>query len=209
MATFDERAADWDTPEHIERSEVVAEAILGRVAVASRARAIEVGAGTGLLGLALADRLVARGTPLAELVIADPSSGMLDVAAAKLRDRHLAFARTEPFALVADPPPAGGPFDLVLAQLVLHHVESTPAALAGLRALLVAGGSLALADLDAEDGTFHDSAAEGIHHHGFERRQLAGLAREAGFRDVEIETATELERDGRRYPLFLLTAVAS
>ena len=62
----------------------------------------------------------------------------------------------------------------------------------------------ALADLDTEDGSFHDADAEGIHHLGFDRAELTGLARAAGFVDVEVRTATEIEREGRRYPMFLL-----
>jgi len=209
MASFDDRAATWDTPDKVERAEAVAGVILDRLGPLPGARAIEIGAGTGLLGLAVADRLAAAGAPLAELVLADPSRGMLDAADAKVRARDLAFVRTLQFALVADPPPDGEPFDLVLSLLVLHHVESTSAALAAVRELLRPGGRVALADLDAEDGSFHDPEAEGIHHRGFDRHLLASQAHEAGFREVEVGTATEIEREGRRYPLFLLTAVAS
>ena len=89
---------------------------------------------------------------------------------------------------------------------MLHHLADTPAALSAIRALLCPGGRLALADLDAEDGTFHDSNAEGIHHLGFERRDVADQARAAGFVDVKTVTATEIERDGRKYGLFLFLA---
>ena len=74
------------------------------------------------------------------------------------------------------------------------------------RRLLRPGGRIALADLDTEDGTFHDADAEGIYHLGFGRDALAESARAAGFADVAFESATEIERDGRRYPLFLLLA---
>ena len=112
---------------------------------------------------------------------------------------------TERFDLTADPPP-GDPFDLVLSLLVLHHLEDTSAALVAIRRLLRPGGRLALADLDAEDGSFHGPDADGIHHLGFDRRRLADLARQTGFVDVDIITATAVERDGRRYPIFLLLA---
>jgi hypothetical protein len=72
--------------------------------------------------------------------------------------------------------------------------------------LLAPGGRIALADLDAEDGSFHDADAEGIHHLGFPRDRVAGFARMAGFVEVAFSTATEIEKNGRRYPLFLLTA---
>jgi SAM-dependent methyltransferase len=102
-----------------------------------------------------------------------------------------------------DPPP-GGPFDLAISLLVLHHLRDTEAALAAVHRLLRPGGFLAIADLEAEDGTFHEPGSEGIYHNGFDRAHLAGLARAAGFADVEVTTATEIERDGRTYPVILL-----
>jgi ubiquinone/menaquinone biosynthesis C-methylase UbiE len=204
MATFDERAAEWDTPERVARAEEVAAAFLRAIPIPAGTRAIELGAGTGLLGIAIRDRVgPAR---LAELVLTDPSAGMLEVAAAKVRDRGLAGVTTARFDLVADPPPSGSPFDLALSVLMLHHVEDTATALRAVARLLVAGGRLALADLDTEDGTFHSAEAEGIHHHGFDRARLRRLAEAAGFDDVRFGTAGRMEREGRSYPLFLLSA---
>ncbi|HLX36007.1 MAG TPA: class I SAM-dependent methyltransferase [Candidatus Limnocylindrales bacterium] len=198
MATFDERAKDWDTPEHIERSVAVANAIAAAIPLGRSMRVIEIGAGTGLLGLQLADRI-------GSLLLTDPSAGMLEVADEKIRRAGLGQVATRRYELVTDPPPAGG-FDLLLSQLMLHHVKDTAAALAAVHDLLVPGGQLALADLDAEDGTFHDAEAEGIHHHGFERDRLASIVAAAGLTGIAFATATSIERDGRDYPLFLLTA---
>jgi hypothetical protein len=91
---------------------------------------------------------------------------------------------------------------------MLHHVEDTAAALAAMRALLATGGRIAVADLDTEDGSFHTAEAEGIHHQGFDRGDLGRLAEAAGFADIAFRTATTIEDEGRRYPLFLLTARA-
>lgn len=206
MATFDERAAEWDTPERIARAADVADAFVAAVNVPAGTRAIELGAGTGLLGLAIRDRV--GPDRLAGLLLTDPSTGMLEVAAAKIRDRGLAGVATARYELGVDPLPAGAPFDLAVSVLMLHHVEDTAAALRSVRELLVAGGRLALADLDTEDGSFHTAEAEGIHHHGFDRHLLQALAERAGFREVEIGSAGSMERDGRTYPLFLLTATA-
>jgi ubiquinone/menaquinone biosynthesis C-methylase UbiE len=204
MATFDERAADWDTPEHVERAEAVADAIVAAVPVAPGTRAIELGAGTGLLGLAILERVGPE--RLAELTLTDPSSGMLDVARAKVRGRALAGVRVEPFDMATDQLPTGAPFDLVISLLVLHHVEDTAAALRGVARLVRRGGLIAISDLDTEDGSFHTAEAEGIHHHGFDRDALRRLTEEAGFDDVRLSNAGEMEREGRSYPLFLLVA---
>ena len=198
MSTFDERARDWDTPERRARAEEVADAIRAAVALTADTRAIDIGAGTGLLGLALAP-------DVGEVVLAEPSTGMLEVANEKLSRSGPANVRAVRFDLLADPPP-GDPFDLVVSLLVLHHLEDTAVALTAIGRLLRPGGRLAIADLDVEDGSFHDADAEGIHHLGFDRDRLGDLARSAGFTGVEIRTATEIERDGQRYPLFLLLA---
>ena len=46
MATFDERAREWDTPERSERAEVIAAAIRANVPLTPTTRTIDIGAGT-------------------------------------------------------------------------------------------------------------------------------------------------------------------
>lgn len=199
MSTFDERARTWDTPERRRRAELVADAIRASVPFSKTTRVIEVGAGTGLLGLALAGEV-------GELVLAEPSAGMLEIAREKLIGDDSAAITAIPFDLTTDDAPPGAPFDLAISLLVLHHLADTGAALAAILRLLRSGGRLALADLDTEDGSFHSKDAEGIFHLGFDRVALADLARSAGFVDIEITTATEIGEDDRRYPIFLLVA---
>jgi ubiquinone/menaquinone biosynthesis C-methylase UbiE len=163
------------------------------------ARAIEVGAGTGLLGLALLDGF-------SELVLADESSGMLDAARAKVAAAGYRNVRVVALNLVSDPPPAGAPFDVVLSQLLLHHVRDTHAALEAMHRLLVPGGLLIAADLDAEDGSFHGPNRPDVHHEGFERDALGAVAESAGFRDVAFGEGGRIEREDGTFGMFLLTA---
>lgn len=199
MPTFDERAPGWDTARRIARAEEAARTIEAVITIPRGCRAIEVGAGTGLLGLALRKRF-------GSLVLADTSDGMLAEASRKVRETDVRGVDTAHFDLAADPPPAGGPFDLVLSLLLLHHVKDTRAALAGMFGLLDAGGQIAAIDLDTEDGSFHDAGSEGVHHQGFDRERLTALARDVGFADVRVGNGTPIEDEDRRYPMFLLTA---
>ena len=197
MTTFDERAPEWDSPERVERAAHVAAAIREAVALGPGIRAIEIGAGTGLLGLALA-------ADVGSLVLADASAGMLAEADAKIAASGLANVRTLRLDLTTDPLPAER-FDLVVSLMALHHVPDTAAALAELVALTEPGGWLALVDLDAEDGTFHSDPDAQVHH-GFGREALAAAAESAGYRDVAFRTVLEMAKNDRAYPLFLMTA---
>jgi ubiquinone/menaquinone biosynthesis C-methylase UbiE len=199
MRTFDERAPAWDTPRRVTRAEEAARTIEAAIAIPPGCRAIEVGAGTGLLGLALKQHF-------GSLVLADTSEGMLTEAARKITEGGLTGVSTAHFDLAADAPPPGAPFDLVLSLLLLHHVKDTRAALGGMHRLLAPGGQIAAIDLDTEDGSFHDSGSEGVHHQGFDRTRLAELAREVGFEDVRVGDGYPIEDDDRRYPMFVLTA---
>jgi ubiquinone/menaquinone biosynthesis C-methylase UbiE len=199
MRTFDERASSWDTPRRIARAEEAARTIEAAIDIPPGCRAIEVGAGTGLLGLALRSHF-------ASLVLADTSDGMLAEAERKIREGGFDDVTAVHFDLASDGPPGGGPFDLVLSLLLLHHVADTSAALAGMYRLLGPAGKVAAIDLDTEDGSFHSSDAEGVHHRGFDRDQLAELARRAGFADVRICDGEPIDDEGRAYPMFLLTA---
>jgi ubiquinone/menaquinone biosynthesis C-methylase UbiE len=122
MATFDERAREWDTPERISRAARVAAAIREAVPLRRTDRLVDVGAGTGLLGLALAD-------DVGEIVLIDPSAGMIEVATEKLVASGLRSVRAVRHDLLVDQPPADH-FDVAVSLLVLHHLEDTAAALA-------------------------------------------------------------------------------
>jgi ubiquinone/menaquinone biosynthesis C-methylase UbiE len=200
MPNFDERAPEWDNPERIERAQVLARLIVDAVRPAADARVLELGAGTGLLGLAILPHV-------GSVVLADASGGMLEVAEAKLATGAHPGARTLRHTLTVDPLPDER-FDLVTSLMALHHVLDTNAAIAALAGLLVPGGQIAIVDLAAEDGSFHDDPADPVLH-GYDRAELEATATAAGFRDIAFRPAIEVSRNGRTYPLFLLTATLS
>ncbi len=195
---FDEKAATWDDPAKIERSRVVADAIVAAVAPDRSTRLLEYGAGTGLVTEALGDRV-------GPALLADSSAGMRDVMASKVADGRLRDARITDLDLASDGFKLPGErFDLIVTVMVMHHVTELDRVLGRFRALLAAGGHLCIADLDAEDGSFHGEGFAG--HHGFDRGELAGRLRVAGFDVVEVSDCGRLERDDGSWPMFLAVA---
>src|SRR5512144_303515 len=78
MNRFDESARAWDDlPGRRERAEAVAEAIRKEVKLSPYMAALEYGAGTGLLSFVLQPQL-------GSIFLADSSTGMLEVAQAKI-----------------------------------------------------------------------------------------------------------------------------
>jgi len=198
---FDARAATWDDdPAKVERARAVADAIVRSVALTESMRAMEYGCGTGMLSFMLRARL-------GRITLADISEGMLAVAAGKIAAAADPAMRAVKLDLLVDPMPAER-YDVIYSLMTLHHVPDTGAILRRFHAALATGGTLCIADLDAEDGSFHGEGFDG--HLGFDRARLGATAREAGFATVEFSTAHEIEKaaDGRphRYPVFLMVA---
>jgi 2-polyprenyl-3-methyl-5-hydroxy-6-metoxy-1,4-benzoquinol methylase len=199
--SFDDRAATWDEDAgHVARARDVAASIRDAVPLTGDLRVLEYGAGTGLLAEQLAPHV-------GPITVADPSAGMRDVVAAKIAAGTLPDATVVDLDLGRDPTPAER-YDLVVTAMALHHVPEVAPVLTGFAELLVPGGTLCIADLDVEDGSFHAAAREAgeFHgHDGFDRDDLAAQLREAGFGPTRFVTCHRMERDGRPYDVFLAT----
>jgi ubiquinone/menaquinone biosynthesis C-methylase UbiE len=195
---FDQRAATWDDdPVKRERAAAVATAIRARVNLSGDMTALEYGAGTGLLSFELTDEF-------GSITLADSSEGMLDVARAKIARAGLGRrVRAVNLDLTRDPLPDAR-YDIIYSMMTLHHVPDTAALFGQFHILLNPGGHVCVADLDAEDGSFHGAGIDV--HHGFERGALADTIRGAGFAEVTIDTCFEIRRGARSYPVFLAVA---
>jgi predicted TPR repeat methyltransferase len=196
-AFFDDRAATWDEdPAKVERSAVVADAIVAAVPVGPTTRVLEYGAGTGLVTQALRNGV-------GPVTLADSSEGMRAVMQAKIDAGTLADARIWALDLSMDAAP-DEQFDLIVTVMALHHIADLAPVLVSFEALLADGGHLCIVDLDHEDGSFHGDGFHG--HHGFRRPELADHLAAAGFRDVAIQDCHEMVRDGVPYTVFLAVA---
>ena len=199
---FDLQAAEWDnTPGRVTLAKKIAEAMLNAVPCENTWRALDCGAGSGLLTLNLLPHL-------AEVCATDASAGMLEQLQKKIAAASLRKVTTLLWNADADPCPQSG-FDLVCSSMVLHHLRDVPAALRRMVTALRPGGWLAVADLATEDGSFHPDPT-GVYHLGFEPANLACWLAAAGCIDISTRTAYTLikpDASGREhaYPISLAT----
>jgi len=204
QARFDAVASDWDSqPRRITLAKAVVEAVRAAVPLRPDMRALDVGAGTGLVSLGLLAHV-------ADLTAADASPGMLRVLEEKARGLGLGHRlHTRQIDLSEGEWPAGS-FDLIVSSMTLHHLPDVPGVLRRLRPALRPGGWIALADLDTEDGSFHADKT-GVYHSGFDRAELCRWLSEAGFASPAARDAHRMTKPGadgvtRDYPIFLAAA---
>ena len=203
VSRFDEKAKTWDEePRCVAMGAAIARAVEARIDSTQRLRLMDYGCGTGLCSLPLASRC-------SSVLGVDSSTEMLARLEAKARAAGLEHVTTRCQDLTAEPL-AGLEFDVILCAMTLHHVRAVGPLLGQFHSMLAPGGLLALADLDEEDGSFHQDA-QGVEHHGFHREWIRQQLQAAGFTQVSSETAYEIEKPGpsgepRRFPVFLATA---
>ncbi len=198
---FDTSASEWDQKlRRVELAKAIAENI-ALLPLTATMTAMEYGCGTGLVGLALAPRLLS-------LTAVDTSTGMLAVLEQKIKEAGLTNVISRLLDLSVDD--CADHFDLIFSAMTLHHIDDTESILKKMAGLLNGNGYLAIADLDSEDGSFHSPGA-GEKHNGFDRTTLAETVRELGFSSITLRTVHTVTKTGkngtpRDYPVFLLTA---
>ena len=201
MSEFDQKAAQWDTkPVNHERAQAVAAGIKSVVPLSPQMTALEYGCGTGLLSLALQP-------DLGHITLADSSSGMLAVLRDKIATANIKNMLPVQLDLMIDPLPAER-YHLIYTVMTLHHILDTDRILHVFHELLKPAGTLCVADLDQEDGTFHTDEFHG--HRGFDRAALAVQAQSIGFSALRFSTVFHMPQDiagvRREFPLFLMVA---
>ncbi|TCD48442.1 class I SAM-dependent methyltransferase [Chlorobium sp. N1] len=204
---FNRQAEGWDeNPRRLGIAESVFRALSETVHFKAWHEVLEFGCGTGLVTMQVA--------PLVrKLTAIDTSHRMLGVLEGKIMATETkniesrCLDLTDPGEMHLLPK---GHFNVVYASMTLHHIDDTAAFLKEIAGLLAPGGTLAIADLDHEDGYFHDDAEEKVHP-GFERRALATMLEAAGLKNPAFRTAMTVEKKNRAgrqasYPIFLATA---
>lgn len=202
---FDRSASQWDKePHRIALMKAVGETILREAQPTSQMDVLDYGCGTGLVGLFLLPHV-------RSVTGADSSPGMLEVLRTKIRDGRMTTMKVMPLDLEKQPVPEVR-FHMIVTSMVMHHVADISRVLRAFHEMLLPGGIVCIADLDAEPGIFHpDEAAAGVHHHGFDRSDLRGQLEAAGFSGIRATTAHVVQKPVasgvlHEFPVFLIVA---
>ncbi len=97
-------------------------------------------------------------------------------------------------------------FDGIISSMTIHHVKNLDKIFEKFYNMLHKNGTIALADLDTEDGSFH-KVNTGVHHLGFDRDEFIKIAKSVGFKNLKTQTVGLVEKPYGKYSVFLLTGM--
>ena len=195
--SFNAKAKDWDNdPGKVERAKVFAAEIVNYIQPDNTMKALEFGCGTGLLSFHLKDFFNS-------VTLVDTSENMLDVLQEKIDRENLTNFKPVLIDLLNDKL-NDSDFDLIYTLMTMHHIIDLDKILTKFSALLKTGGYLCIADLVKEDGSFHSNVADFNGHNGFDKNELTKILDKNGFEVIFYKICYEIEKDNRKYPLFLM-----
>ena len=194
---FKHKSKNWDMSSmRVQNAKSIAELIVKNINFNESMEVMDLGAGTGLLSYFIAPHV-------SKIIAVDNSPSMLE----EFKNKALEFdSETEILAADISKDDLERTFDGIISSMTIHHVEDTKALFHKLYTMLNENGFIAIADLDAENGSFH-SDNTGVHHYGFDREMLKSIAKEAGFKDIRFDLASTINKPHCTFSVFLMTAV--
>jgi ubiquinone/menaquinone biosynthesis C-methylase UbiE len=159
-------------------------------------KALEIGAGTGLVGLQI--------EPLVRtIVMEDTSESMLHILKQKLNGNskvEILHGEVADYKLQD--------IDLIFTNMAFHHIPDIEKTLQHLASITKTGAWIVIGDLVTEDGSFH--YFEPIPHRGFDTFELSGQLDQAGFEVKSVKThnviSKTVETITSHYEQFILIA---
>lgn len=169
---FDQLAARYDSAENIRMSELSSEAIRQLLDTDYTKTAVDLGCGTGAVGLSLIDNFE-------NMLFADGSKNMLKEVDRKLTDSKITNATTLHFDLEKDDQ-LPYTVDTMILSLVLHHIPDHPQLFKKLYNNLNNGGQLMIVEMVKD--THNEN-----HHHGINTDLVINQLTEQGFQNIQLD----------------------
>ncbi|HHH55123.1 MAG TPA: class I SAM-dependent methyltransferase [Bacteroidetes bacterium] len=197
MKIFDKIAKEWDlSSRRVLLAKNTFEAIEKKVPLSDQMELIDIGTGTGLLLINFVDKVK-------HITGVDNSAGMLEILKNKLELNKINNVSLKLFEADTEILPENR-FDLAISNMTFHHIIKPSSFLKHVYSSLKPGGKICIADLETEDGTFHKQhSLDGVHHFGFDKQVFSNWLQEANFKNTTIETIFEIDKEGRKFPVFL------
>ena len=194
--TFVNKAAQWDSPDKINMTQKFLHEMLFNVNPLTSWKALEVGSGTGLVGLNV-EPLVSK------VVLVDTSEAMLGVLKEKLTESSkVEILHGEVFDYKQQD------IDFVFSAMAFHHLNDVEKTLKHLATITKPGAWVVVGDLVTEDGSFH--GFDPIPYCGFDTDVLSKQFVNAGFdvKSVKIYNVITrvVEEKTTNYEQFMLIA---
>jgi len=194
---FDIQAKEWDNdPLKIERAKVFAELIMGYIKPNSNLRALEFGCGTGALSFQLKDFFKS-------ITLADSSQGMIDVLNAKIKQTGITNFTSLKIDELNNIDTIGN-VDVIYTSMTMHHVIDIEETVSKFNSILSDNGYLCIADLEKEDGSFHDQHPDFVGHNGFDKEELSSVLKRCGFVVEYYDVCFSIKKDLKEYPVFMM-----
>lgn len=193
---FNQAAQEWDKGDMRQNiAHAVFQTITSRIALLNNMNIMDFGAGTGLLSFKIA--------PMVKRVVGiDLSEKMLE----QLESKNTPSLSVQAICQDIFQTPLQEQFHGIVSSMAMHHVENMSALFESFYNHLKRDGFIAIADLEAEDGTFHTHGNEGVHHFGFDKNHLRETIENAGFEHVRFHHAYTVQKCDKEYPIFVVTA---
>ncbi|KAK6533639.1 hypothetical protein TWF694_002574 [Orbilia ellipsospora] len=212
-ARFNSEAEQWDlNPDVQSATKSALSSLLERIPSLSldnpnKPRVLDLGSGTGLLSIALA--------PYASQILSiDPSTGMISALTSKLSQPTAPKNITPLCALLTSPDDSAIPdsdsgsgkqrFDIIVSNLVLHHIPDLESFINITYGLLAPGGTIALTDFEntgPEARKFHpEDKMEGVERHGILRAEMEAMLEKTGFKESKVEVGWVMKKQVERFP---------
>jgi len=175
----------------------IADGILKNISYTKEMNILDFGSGTGLLTQEIA--------PYVKSITAvDMSVSMNEVLRAKTKGFPCELEVLELDITKEDHTSKISNIDSIISSMTIHHVKNTEDLLQKFYDILNENGTIALADLETEDGSFHKEDT-GVFHFGFDKDEFLNIAKKVGFVNLKIETISVSSKPHGEYPIFLLT----
>ncbi|MDX9797040.1 MAG: class I SAM-dependent methyltransferase [Arcobacteraceae bacterium] len=196
---FDVKSKGYETDEkRVDNVKNIADGIIRNVNLKKSDVLLDFGSGTGLLTKHISKYVK-------KIIVNDISSSMNEQLREKIKknefdcDIHMMSHNMCETSLPLEP------LDGIISSMTIHHVNEVKELMRQFFKLLKKEGFLALADLETENGTFHQDDT-GVFHFGFDKQQFLSWVEDVGFINAKIQTISVAEKPHGKYPIFLLVA---